>query len=166
MKKPYNTKIKLDELTSKDLFRIPIAGERVYLARREGKEYLQEEIYELCISSKDGKDVMFATEDDFFAFKFYDKNDVEFLEPEAIVNYMEKDGLANIMQSDLITQEKFTSLFGFDYAKAQTRGFSFGGLVKLNSRLIKDQKKHANKLKEEWEKHQEYLNKKAPILGL
>lgn len=166
MKKQYNTKIRLDELTSKDLFRIPIGAERVYLARRDGKEYLQEEIYELCISSKDGREVMFATEDDFFGFKFYDVSNVEFIETQPLVEIMKYDGFKVSSQSEFITQKRFTTLFGINFNKAEERGFNFGGLVKLNAKLIKDQKEYANKLKEEFEKHQEYLNKKAPILGL
>ena len=166
MERKFKTKMTLEELKTKDLSRIPVKADRVYLACRDNHKYLGDYVYEFCIMTKNGQGVMFATEQDLHSFKIYPADKVLFLEPNAITCYMEPGTKTQTMNSAEITVDKFGALFRIDFQKLIDRGFNFKGLTRLNAACIKNQKAYSDRLLKEFEDHQKWLNTKAPIMGL
>lgn len=147
MRKEQETTYFFDEIARKDLKRIQVESNRIYVACRNNQTYHHEPIYELAILNKDRTKALFCTEEDFFGRKFFNTKDVEFLEPESLAHYIDSD--LKIIYSDEIFMARFPSIEEMNLRKFKLCGISFAKLVDLNKKILVEQRQFVDRKEKE-----------------
>ena len=163
MDKTLQTTFRIEDLRTKDLKRLVVPAERVFLANRDNKQYGEEKIYEIAIVSKDGTKVFFATEEDLFSKKYYAIEKVDFLEEKPFISLMSGTRMAPMIDSKEIYMCNFGSIYELNFKTIQKYGFKFSNLVKLNKNTIKDQKSYIDRKEKEFEEDQHNHRHKYPL---
>lgn len=163
MDRTLQTQFRIEDLRSKDLKRLTVPAQRVYLAHRDNKLYGEEKIYEIGIISKDGTKMFFATEEDLFSKRYYDINQVELLEDKPFVSLMNGTFMAPTSDSDKINMENFETIYTLNYRPIRKYGFRFTDLIKLNKHTMKDQKKYIDRKERNFREQQYYHRHKYKL---
>lgn len=147
MRKEQETTYFFDEITRKDLKRINVEGSRIFVARRNQQTYHHEPIYELAILNKDRTKALFCTEEDFFGRKFYNTQDLDFLESKSLASLM--DAELGILYSDEIFMARFPAIEDLNFRKVKFFGISFAKLVDVNKKILVQQRKFVDRKEKE-----------------
>ena len=147
MKKQQETTYFFDEITRKDLKRIGVKGHRIYLACRNKQSYHHEPIYELAILNPDRTQALFCTEADFFSKNFINTKKLDFLEPHSLASCMDTE--LNILYSDEIFMARFPAIENLNFRKFKLQTISFAKLVKINSKILVQQRDYIDRKEKE-----------------
>ena len=147
MKKEQEKNYFFDEIARKDLKRINVEGDRIFVACREQQTYHHEPIYELAILNKDRTKALFCTEEDFFSRRFFDTKDIEFLEAQPLGELM--DAELGILYSDEIYMARFPAIEELNFRKLKLFGISFAKLVDTNKKILVQQRKFVDRKEKE-----------------
>ena len=147
MKKEQETTYFFDEIARKDLKRINVEGNRIFVVRRDNQMYHHEPIFELAILNKDRTKALFCTEEDFFSRRFYNTQNLEFLEAEPLGDLM--DAELGILYSDEIFMARFPAIEELNFRKLKLFGISFAKLVDTNKKILVQQRKFVDRKEKE-----------------
>ena len=147
MRKEQENTYFFDEIARKDLKRINVEGERIFVACRNNQTYHHEPIYELAILNKDRTKALFCTEEDFFGRRFFDTKDLDFLEAQPLGELM--DAELGILYSDEIFMARFPAIEELNFKKLKLFGISFAKLVDTNKKILVQQRKFVDRKEKE-----------------